>query len=165
MRGFIVGGPIYRTAGSQYSLEELQNRARELSVDVCFTGFVDDMPAMMRAADIVVHASTEPEPFGLVIAEAMACGCAVIASNQGGAAEVYRAGVEAIAVTPGDAHALAAAIERLALDAELRARLGAAARAGAVARHSRERLGEALAGIYTTPHTTAAQAKQAVAIP
>ena len=44
----------------------------------------------IRALDVVVHASTSPEPFGLVIAEAMACGRAVIVSDAGGAANSSR---------------------------------------------------------------------------
>ncbi len=56
----------------------------------------------MRALDIVVHASTRPEPFGLVIAEAMACGRAVITSAAGGAAEIVESEVDALTHTPGD---------------------------------------------------------------
>ena len=59
--------------------------------------------ASMRALDVVVHASTLPEPFGLVIAEAMACGRAVITSGTGGAGELVRDGVDAVTHRPGDA--------------------------------------------------------------
>ena len=52
------------------------------------TGFVKDSAAALRALDVVVHGSTAPEPFGLVIAEAMACGRTVIVSDSGGVAEV-----------------------------------------------------------------------------
>ena len=50
----------------------------------------------MRALDVVVHASTQPEPFGLVIAEAMACGRAVVVSSGGGAAEIVTPGEDAL---------------------------------------------------------------------
>ena len=70
----------------------------------------------MRALDVVVHASTQPEPFGLVIAEAMACGRAVITSAAGGAAEIIDAGVDAITHPPGDAASLSACMVRLARD-------------------------------------------------
>ena len=43
--------------------------ARGLSDIVGFTGHADDVPAALRSLDIVVHASTAPEPFGMVIAE------------------------------------------------------------------------------------------------
>src|SRR5688500_13647580 len=75
VRGYIVGGSIYQTDASQYSREELRAHAEARGIGnvVGFTGTVDDVPSVLRALDIVVHASTEPEPFGLVIAEAMAC--------------------------------------------------------------------------------------------
>ncbi|MEO7649851.1 MAG: glycosyltransferase, partial [Bryobacteraceae bacterium] len=62
----IVGGPIYQTGGSQYSLEELRQLAVDLGVAdrVIFTGFVEDAAAAMREFDIVVHCSVQPEPFG-----------------------------------------------------------------------------------------------------
>ena len=85
----------------------------------------------MRALDVVVHASTEPEPFGLVIAEAMACGRPVIASRAGGAAEIVEPGVDGLSFSPGDVGQLAGAIARLAADPDERRRLGEAAARGA----------------------------------
>ena len=82
----------------------------------------------MRALDVVVHASTEPEPFGLVIAEAMACGRAVITTGYGGAAELISEGRDALVAAAGDARALAEAIDTLASNAELRRAMGARAR-------------------------------------
>ena len=75
VRGYVIGGPVYETAGSQVSLDELRAAVAALGLEgrVGFTGFVEDAAQAMRALDVVVHASTEPEPFGLVIAEAMAC--------------------------------------------------------------------------------------------
>ena len=76
VRGYVVGGALYDTDGSQHSAEEVRALATSLGLDgrVGFTGFVDSVDGVMRALDVVVHASTMPEPFGLVIAEAMACG-------------------------------------------------------------------------------------------
>jgi glycosyltransferase involved in cell wall biosynthesis len=102
----------------------------------------------MRALDVVVHASTQPEPFGLVIAEAMACGRPVVVSAAGGAGEIVRDGIDALAVPPGDAAAMAEAIRRLAEDAELRARMGAAGRARAEADFDRARLVRQVAPVY-----------------
>ena len=62
---------------------------------------------MFRALDVVVHASTKPEPFGRVIVEAMSCGRAVVVAKDGGAAELFEDGVSALASPPGDASALA----------------------------------------------------------
>ena len=118
VRAYVVGGPMYDTAGSQYTVEQLRTLAVSLGVAerVGFTGFVERPAAVMRALDVVVHASTDPEPFGLVIAEGLACGKAVIVASAGGAAELIDDGVDAIGLTPGDSTALARAIDRLAGD-------------------------------------------------
>ncbi|HEX2205367.1 MAG TPA: glycosyltransferase family 4 protein [Longimicrobium sp.] len=150
VRAYVVGGGIYRTAGSEVSPEALRRRAAGLGIGdrVGFTGFVRDTPAVYRSLDVVVHASTQPEPFGLVIAEAMACGRAVVASAAGGAAEIVDPERDALAVPPGDAGALAEAIRRLATDRDLRERLGGAARASAEARFDRARLAAEIVPLY-----------------
>lgn len=150
IRGYIIGGAIYQTTGSQFRLDELQATADRFGLNgrVGFTGFVEAPEAAMRALDVVVHASTQPEPFGLVIAEAMASGRAVIASQAGGAAEIIRDGVDALGHPPGNAERLAACIERLARDAKLRAQLSASARAKAESEFSRTRLAEELIPVY-----------------
>jgi glycosyltransferase involved in cell wall biosynthesis len=152
IRFYIVGGPIYRSAGSQVSLDELQARASTLGLDsgnrLGFIGHQDDPADVFRALDVVVHASTQPEPFGRVIVEGMACGKAVIASQAGGGAELFEDGVTALGTPPGDADALAQAIARLAADPMLRQRLGAAGREAAVARFDRSRLAEEWGRVY-----------------
>jgi glycosyltransferase involved in cell wall biosynthesis len=150
VRAYVVGGGIYRTAGSEVDADALRRRAAELGMGdrVGFTGFVDDPAAAMRALDVVVHASTQPEPFGLVIAEAMGCGRAVIASAAGGAGEIVTPGHDALAVYPGDAEGLSRAIRCLAANGELRARLAAAGRATALRRWDRARLAAEVAPLY-----------------
>jgi glycosyltransferase involved in cell wall biosynthesis len=149
VRGYIVGGPLYQTDRSQYSMEELRACAEELGISsrFGFTGFVTDPSSAIRALDVVVHASTEPEPFGLVIAEAMACGRPVIVSDAGGAVEIVAGGVNAVVHPPGDADALAHCIAQLVADLPLRKRLGEAGRATAVERFTRTRLAAALAPV------------------
>jgi glycosyltransferase involved in cell wall biosynthesis len=150
LRAYIVGDAVYHTEGSQYSIDELRQVARSLGVAdrVGFTGFVHTPEATFRALHIVVHASTSPEPFGLVIAEAMACGRPVIVSNAGGAAEIVTPGVDALVHSPGDAGDLAARIAALARDPTLRAQLGRAARATAERAFDRARLAKELIPIY-----------------
>ena len=149
VRGYIVGGPLYDTAGSQHSLAELQALADRLRLSgrVGFTGFLPAAPSM-RALDVVVHASTRPEPFGMVIAEAMACGRAVITSGAGGAAELIDAGVDALTHAPGDAEDLSRCIVRLVGDAELRRQLGSRARAAAGRRFDSERMAREVVAVY-----------------
>lgn len=157
IRAYVIGDALYHTAGSQFSIEELRARALAsgLAGRVGFTGFVDAADEAIRALDIVVHASTAPEPFGLVIAEAMACGRAVIASDAGGAREIFTQGIDALAHRPGDSAALAECIARLAADESLRSRLGAAARQTAERRFNRRRLASELAPIYRVPFRAA----------
>ncbi|HEY0874659.1 MAG TPA: glycosyltransferase, partial [Vicinamibacterales bacterium] len=119
-------------------------RHRGISARVGFTGAIHDMPAAYRALDIVVHASTRPEPFGLVIAEAMSCGRAVVAAPAGGAGELFADGVNAIAAHGGDPEALANALEQLIDQPERRLALGSAARQHAVQAFGRPRFAHAL---------------------
>ena len=143
-RFYIVGGPIYRSAGSQYSINELKGRAEALGLGgrVAFTGHQADPVAALRSLDIVVHASTRPEPFGRVIVEGMACARAVVAMRDGGAAELFQDNVDALGCRPGRVDELAGAITRLVDDPALRARLGAAGRETALTRFDRARLAD-----------------------
>jgi len=150
VRGYIIGAPVYQTRGSQYSMPELRALAAQLGLAgrVGFTGFVDDVSAAMRALDIVVHASTQPEPFGLSIIEAMAVGRPVIASRAGGAAEIVEASGGALFHSPGDAADLANRIAQLAGDSAKRQCLGRAGRAAAERLFARPRLAQQLIPIY-----------------
>jgi glycosyltransferase involved in cell wall biosynthesis len=150
VRAYVIGGALYQTEGSQYDLEDLRRFVATLGLEgrVGFTGFVDEPAAAMRALDVVVHASTRPEPFGLVIAEAMACGRALVVSGGGGAAELVSPGEDALVHEPGSASALAERMGELARDPALRAALGARAEQSARRRFGRARLAEQLMPIY-----------------
>jgi glycosyltransferase involved in cell wall biosynthesis len=149
-RAYIVGGPLYRTPGSQYQVEELSGLAARLGISdrVGFAGFVDDPAAGIRSLDVVVHASTEPEPFGRVIVEGMACGRAVVASAAGGASELISDGVNALGHPPGDAAALARCLAELIANPGLRARLGKAGRETAERRFDRTLLASKCIPLY-----------------
>lgn len=95
-----------------------------------------DMPGVHRAIDIAVLASTEAEPFGLVVVEAMASGRPVVATAHGGPLELVENDVTGILVTPRSADALAAAMRALIDDPERRARMGRAGRERAVEQYS-----------------------------
>jgi glycosyltransferase involved in cell wall biosynthesis len=150
IRAYLIGGPIYHTTGSQYSLGELRQMVSGLHLDGCvgLTGFISDLPAALRALDIVVHASVRPEPFGLAVAEAFACGRAVVASGGGGILEMVREGENGLIHTPGNASELAAALARLIADKGLRRKLGTAARKTAEMSFARPRLARDLMRIY-----------------
>jgi glycosyltransferase involved in cell wall biosynthesis len=150
VRGYIIGGPIYQTDGSQWSARELDQEVERLGLagKVGFTGFLEDTSAALRSLDVVVHASTQPEPFGMVIIEGMACGRAVIASQAGGAAELFVDGENALAHAPGDVAGLARQIGRLSRDARLRVTLGQAGRSTAERFYPGQRLAGELLAVY-----------------
>ena len=90
-------------------------------------GLRSDVPEILAAAEALVL-STRSEVFNVSVLEAMAAGTPVITSNVPGFEEMFEDGREGLKTPPGDADALAAAIDRLLDDAELRARLSIAGR-------------------------------------
>lgn len=134
VRIYVIGGPIYDTRAAQLSREVLlgQVDALGLSGQVGLVPFQPETAACYRALDVVVHASTEPEPFGLVVGEALACGRALVAARSAGALELFAPGEELLTTPPGDEAALAEAMIALWSDADSRARLGLAGRAAAL---------------------------------
>lgn len=126
-----------------------QARAAGIADRLHLAGDCDDMPAALLLADVVVSASTDPEGFGRVVIEAQAMGRPVIATDHGGAAETVEHGVTGWRVPPGDAAALAAAIDRvLALPAADRLALGERARAAVLARFTTARMQAATLDVY-----------------
>ncbi|HKO47019.1 MAG TPA: glycosyltransferase family 4 protein [Polyangiaceae bacterium] len=147
---YVVGGPIYETVGSQVQPGELLQQARTagLEPDFGLIPFQDDIARVYRALNVIVHASTQPEPFGRTIVEAMACARPVIVARAGGAAELFEEGANAFGFEPGNAAQLAEAMIR-ELDPNLRTRLGSAAREHARVHFDRSRLGPELLAVYT----------------
>ncbi|HEY2068438.1 MAG TPA: glycosyltransferase family 4 protein [Rhizomicrobium sp.] len=147
IRGVLIGDAQGR-AGYEV---EVRNAiaAAGLGDRIVFGGHVTDMPLAYLAADIVVSASTDPEAFGRVAAEAAAMGRPVIATDHGGARETVLAGVSGLLTPPGDASALAQAIAELAAkDAAERGAMGMAGRAHIVARYSLDRMCADTIGLY-----------------
>jgi glycosyltransferase involved in cell wall biosynthesis len=79
-------------------------------------GYRRDVPALMKAVDIVVHASIEPEPFGRVVVEGMFAERPVVAARGGGVAEIIADGVDGLLTAPNDPEALAMALRSLLCD-------------------------------------------------
>ncbi len=150
VQGYIVGGALYETDSRQETIEELRKYAKRVGVAdrVGFTGYVSRPAAAMRAFDAVVHTSTEPEPFGRVIVEAMACGKPVISSGVGGAGEILMMGDFSLAFKLNDPDSLANAIGRRARDPVLCALLGRNGLNTARQRFGRERLARELPPVY-----------------
>ena len=100
---------------------------RDLGDRIQMLGFREDVAAIVAASDALVL-SSDHEGLPVAVMEALTLGVPVIATAVGGIPEAVDDGVEGLLVPPRDPVALAGAIERLAEDPELRARLGRAAR-------------------------------------
>ena len=150
LRFYVVGGPIYKTAASQFEPRELQQLAGELGIadSVGFIPFQTNVLHIYRSLDVVVHASTRPEPFGRTIAEAMACGRPVIAMREGGAKELFIEGKHALGAEPRSSESLASALVRVLSQPTLRAALSVEARKHAVEHFSRARFPSDLGRVY-----------------
>ena len=130
---------------------ELVARAAALGVAdrVRLAGHCDDMPAALALADVVVNASTDPEPFGRTVIEAQAMGRPVIVPDHGGVAETVAPGATGWLVPPNDSAALAAALDRaLAMDEAERDALGKRARASVIASYTTARMQAATLAVY-----------------
>lgn len=128
LRCLIVGG-VHRQGGA-YAERMRQRIADErLETQVILTGARRDVAACLDAMDVAIHASTNPEPFGRVLIEAMALSRPLVAPREGGPLEIVVDGETGILVPPRDPEALAGAIDRLVREPELRRRMGAAGRA------------------------------------
>jgi glycosyltransferase involved in cell wall biosynthesis len=116
---------------------ERQARTHGLTERVHFTGVVgrEALPDLVSAMDIALQPQVTPYASPLKLFEYMALGRTIVAPASGNIAEVLEDGVDALLFPPGDTDALAAAIERLAGDATLRDRLGAAAAKKIMARN------------------------------
>ncbi|MCI0433654.1 MAG: glycosyltransferase family 4 protein [Gemmatimonadetes bacterium] len=97
-----------------------------------FLGVRSDLHELYRRSGIYVHPAVWQEAFGISIAEAMASGCAVVASEVGAIPELIEHEVSGLIVPPADVPALQAAIRKLIDDPALRRRLAANARERAV---------------------------------
>ena len=127
VQGLIVGGP---EVNSPHLPQQLRQQADSLGLSdiVHFTGHREDIAASIAAMDILVHASTEPEPFGRVLIEGMAMSKPVVASAAGGVPEIVVDGVTGLLVRPGDAAALSDALMSLVQDPQRAEALGRAGR-------------------------------------
>jgi glycosyltransferase involved in cell wall biosynthesis len=129
-------------------VQTLEALARDLGIaaNVRLVGATDDMPAALKLADVVVHASVKPEAFGRVVIEAQAMARPVIASDLGGPVETVRQGETGWRVRPDDPDALAAALNTvLTMPDGERAALGERARASVPTVRAMQ---EATLGVY-----------------
>lgn len=111
-RFLCIGSPY---PGNEAHLANLLSLIKELHLEgyVIYTGDVDDIKAAIKALDILVLSSVQPEPFGGVVVEAMALGRPVVATATGGSLEQVADGVTGYLVEPGNPESMAEAIGKL----------------------------------------------------
>jgi glycosyltransferase involved in cell wall biosynthesis len=143
----LVGSDQGRT-GYRQEVEQ-RVRLRGLEGVVRMVDHCRDMPAAYMLADVVVSASTDPEAFGRVVAEAQAMGRPVVAPEHGAAPEIVLPGETGWMFPPGDAAGLAAALDlALKLDTDRREELARHATANVRARFTRANMCAATLDVY-----------------
>jgi predicted outer membrane repeat protein len=143
----IVGGPV---PGDGSILAFLQTRLKQLGLvdKVRFVPYVDDIPQVMRALDILVLPSVLPDALSLVVLEAMASGRPVIAAAHGGPLETVMHEETGLHFPPRDIDALAQAMVELARDSNRRSEMGQKARQYVIDRFSLERFNQEFDQLY-----------------
>jgi glycosyltransferase involved in cell wall biosynthesis len=125
----MIGAVGHIGASDQIYIQELEEyiKNHQLASHVTITGFRNDIPDLLNAIDVQIHASVTMEPFGIVLLEGMSLGLPIVASNAGGPTEIIEDGETGLLCAPGDADEMAECIIRLLSNRDLRARFGKAA--------------------------------------
>lgn len=135
----IVGRAFNEDQEYQADLERIISD-KGLSDRVHFSGFHDDVPAILSDLDTLLHTSERPEPFGRVIIEAMAVGVPVIAADDGGPREIIESGVNGLLAKVGDPTAYCEKLKQLLTQKDLAAHLRNIGRRTVETRFSIERV-------------------------
>jgi glycosyltransferase involved in cell wall biosynthesis len=125
---FAAVGGVFDT--EKFYMDRFRKEVHDAGLDNNLTvnDFRADMPDVFAAFDIFVLPSILPEPFGLVVIEAMASGKPVVATAPGGPSETVVDGETGFLVPPSDASAIAKALEVLLADPQKRISMGDAGR-------------------------------------
>ncbi|MBI2524918.1 MAG: glycosyltransferase [Candidatus Rokubacteria bacterium] len=134
--------------GGRRAWVESLAKARGLGDSVLFTGFRRDVPPLLAAMDCFVLASTRTEGVPQSLLQAFAAGTPVVGSAVGGVPELIRDGVTGLLAPPGDAPALARAVEAVLADPGAAAARARAGRALVGERFSRDTSISRLLGLY-----------------
>jgi glycosyltransferase involved in cell wall biosynthesis len=125
--------------GGDRSAIEAMIAEQQLEGRVIFAGYRSDVPACMRAMDVVVHPSLT-EAFCQTVVEALAAGAPLVTTNVAAAPEVVTDGVNGLLVPPADPPAIAAAVMRLYRDSVAARRMADEGRRSVVERFTLERM-------------------------
>lgn len=118
----VIGGALF---GQEQYAERLRQfvNSSGLAPHVCFHGFVSDVSTRLLDLDLLVHASTAPDPCPNVVIEAMAAGVPVVGPNSGGVPELLDGGTCGFLFAMADARALSRCIETALGDEAMRRRI------------------------------------------
>jgi len=132
--------------------EEVRAKAEALGLDEHVVGLADggkDIPVLMPGFDVLALSSVRrSEGMPTVILEAMACGLPVVATRVAGPSEIIDDGRTGLLVQPGDAAALAMAIERVLHDSAVARELARAGEAHVRATYTSDRLVDRTAAVF-----------------
>lgn len=136
--------------GGREYFEDVRGLTQEMEVGerILFTGYREDVPELMRTIDVVVHTSIRPEPFGMVLAEAMAAGKPVVAADEGGPLDIVEPGSTGYLVNPEDTASVARLIRHLLENPDEAKALGRAGRRRAEKLFGKERYAAQVFEIY-----------------
>jgi len=143
----IVGEPIFNRDDEYAASLVRAARASQFADQIRFLGPREDVPALMRAFDLLI-VNSRREPFGLTIVEAMLSGTPVLAAAVDGIPEIVRHGESGWLIESGDRRSLAEAMLILLQNQELRRKLIGTGRRDAIARFSIERFLNEMKSFY-----------------
>ncbi|MFD4638151.1 glycosyltransferase [Lentzea sp. NPDC058436] len=152
----VVGLPPSGRTTRDPDVARLRDHAKHLDTKIVFAGAVtrQEMPALLRSADVVVCASSY-EPSGALALEAMACGVPVVATAVDALADVVVGGVTGLLVPAGEQESLSRAVRLLLLDDTLRDEFSVAGQDRVVARYTWDHVAADLLRVYERAGATA----------
>lgn len=145
---FVVGKA---TVADQPYMDRLTALINEAGIqhNMRFTGYQSDPASFMNLMNIVIHSSILPEPYGMVVLEAMAQRKLVIGARAGGVIELVKEGVTGYMYPPGDAQSLAANILKVLAAPDLVRQMGEAGYQRAVTYFSQRRYMAEIQAVYS----------------
>jgi glycosyltransferase involved in cell wall biosynthesis len=147
VKGIVIGDPVPYDPNYRNLLLALCDELG-LSKHVIFSEFRQDLPAVMSALDVLVLASTSPEPFGRVLIEAMTAGKPVVATDAGAVREIVEDGVHGLLVPPGEVQALARAIVHVLTHRDMAVAMGQEGQARVRERFDVQRYVDGVQAVY-----------------
>lgn len=150
IRFLIAGDALYDTLRNAGLKEKIEKMAKEKGLNgfITFTGYREDVIELINSVDVVVNPSIKPEPFGRVIAEAMALAKPVILTDGGGLSDIVKKNDTGLVIPCNDEEALTQAIYKLYKEPTLREELGRKAREVAKSLFSMEEYISSIQNIY-----------------